>query len=61
MITERNYIMGELNTLKSQAADRSISLEGQEKEFSKLLKAGIYKELYKKGLITDLEFRKITI
>ncbi len=54
--------MGELNTLKSQAADRSISLEkGQEKEFSKLLKAGIYKELYKKGLITDLEFRKITI
>lgn len=54
--------MGKLDTLQSKPNNKQILLEkGQEKEFSKLLKAGIYKELHKKGLITDMELEKFTM
>jgi len=52
--------MGKLDTLQNKTDSKQIVLEkGQEKEFSKMLKAGIYKELNRKGMLTDWELKKI--
>lgn len=52
--------MGNLDILQNKTNNKQIILEkGQEKEFSRLLKSGIYKELNRKGLLTDWELRRI--
>lgn len=52
--------MGELDSLQNKVNNKHIVLEqGQEREFFKLLKIGVYKELHKKGLITDMELSNL--
>ncbi len=49
-----------MGNLDSKGTDEKIILEKRQKsEFTKLFKVGIYKELHKKGFLTDLELRKI--
>lgn len=50
--------MGKLDTLQSKKDSGQIVLEkGQEREFFRLIKMGIYKELHKKGIITEMELK----
>lgn len=53
--------MGNLDAVKVNEEKRKIALEkGQEQEFTKLFKLGIYKELNKRGILTDFELNSIT-
>ena len=50
--------MAKLGTLQSKKDSGQIVLEkGQEREFCRLLKIGIYKELHKKGMISEMELK----
>lgn len=50
--------MAKLGTLQSKKDSGQIVLEkGQEREFLRLLKIGIYKELHEKGMISEMELR----
>lgn len=52
--------MAKLDTLQSKKDNRQIVLEkGQEREFFRLLKIGIYKELHKKGMISEMELKSV--